>query len=92
MYCAERHIFKQCGMQCLDISYTARMRQSVFIFRTGGGESRCQVDSVDTEVYSPLHYACRQGHQEVAIQLKKAKADPSSRYVQSEYSLVPYVF
>lgn len=90
--CRKTYSQKMWHSMFMDISYTARMWQSVLIFRTGGGESRCQVDSIDTEVYSPLHYACRQGHQEVAIQPKKANAYPSSRYVQSDYSLVLMCF
>ena len=87
-----RKTYSQKMWHTMDISYTARMWQPVLIFRTGGGESRCQVDSIDTEVYSPLHYACRQGHQEVAIQPTIANAYPSSRYVQSDYSLVLMCF
>jgi len=38
-----------------------------------------QVNSVNNNGWTALHYACLKGHQKVAETLKEAKADPSAK-------------
>ena len=58
------------------------------ISRIGDEETKHQVNSTNNKGYTPLHYACWQGHQIVAEELKKAEADPSSRYGDCESNQV----
>ena len=58
------------------------------ISRIGGEETKHQVNSTNNKGYTPLHYACWQGHQIVAEELKKAEADPSARYGDCESNQV----
>ena len=58
------------------------------ISRNGGEKTKHQVNSTNNKGYTPLHYACWQGHQIVAEELKKAEADPSARYGGSESNLL----
>ena len=52
----------------------------IFLSRIGGKSTNVQVDSTNSEGYTALHYACWQGHENVAQLLKNAEADPRARY------------
>lgn len=58
------------------------------ISRNEGEKTKHQVNSTNNKGYTPLHYACWQGHQIVAKELKKAEADPSARYGGCESNLL----
>ena len=57
------------------------------ISRNEGEKTKDQVNSTN-KGYTPLHYACWQGHQIVAEKLMKDGADPSARYWGCESNLL----